>query len=74
MYGSEVPWLNFNARPRAGRRQDVLGSVYPYLLPLLLFLAITGISRQAVLGFAVVALVLSVGRTPWGICGAAAAF
>lgn len=46
--------------------RDVLGSVYPYLLPLLLFLAITGISRQAVLGFAVVALVLSVGRTPWG--------
>lgn len=46
--------------------RDVLGSVYPYLLPLLLFLAITGISRQAVLGFAVIALVLSVGRTPWG--------
>ena len=46
--------------------RSVLGSVYPYLLPLLLFLAITGTSRQAVVGFVVVALVLSVGRTPWG--------
>ena len=46
--------------------RDVLGSVYPYLLPLLLFLAITGISRQAVVGLVIVALVLSVGRTPWG--------
>ena len=44
----------------------MLGSVYPYLLPLLLFLAITGTSRQAVVGLVVVALVLSVGRTPWG--------
>lgn len=46
--------------------RSVLGSVYPYLLPLFLFLAITGISRQAVVGLVVVALVLSVGRTPWG--------
>lgn len=46
--------------------RSVLGSVYPYLLPLLLFLAITGISRQAVVGLVVVTLVLSVGRTPWG--------
>lgn len=46
--------------------RDVLGSMYPYLLPLLLFLAITGISRRAVLGLVAAALVLSVGRTPWG--------
>lgn len=43
--------------------RDVLGSLYSYLLPLFLFLAITGISRQVIVGLVVVALVLSVGRT-----------
>lgn len=42
--------------------RDVLGSLYSYLLPLFLFLAITGISRQVIVGLVVVALVLSVGR------------
>ena len=46
--------------------RDVLGALYPYLLPLLVFLAITGISGQAVVGLVAVALVLSVGRIPWG--------
>lgn len=46
--------------------RDVRGALYPYLLPLFLFLAITGISRQVVVGLVAVGLVLSVGRAPWG--------
>lgn len=46
--------------------RGVLGAVYPYLLPLFIFLAITGISRQAAVGLAAAALVFSVGRGPWG--------
>ncbi|WP_455580569.1 O-antigen ligase family protein [Dysosmobacter sp.] len=45
-------------------RRDLVEIVYPYLLPLLLFLAVTAISRQFAVGFAAVCLVLALGREP----------
>ena len=53
-------------RPAAPASRDLLGKVYPYLLPVLLFLAVTAISRQFAAGFAAVCLLLVLGRTPLG--------
>lgn len=44
--------------------RDLLGNVYPYLLPLLLFFAVTAISRQFAVGFAAVCLLLALGKVP----------
>ena len=53
-------------RPAAPAPRDPLGKVYPCLLPVLLFLAVTAISRQFAVGFAVVCILLVLGRTPLG--------
>ena len=53
-------------RPAAPASRDLVGKVYPYLLPVLLFLAVTAISRQFAVGFAVVCILLALGRTPLG--------
>ena len=53
-------------RPAAPAPRDPLGKVYPCLLPVLLFLAVTAISRQFAVGFAVVCILLALGRTPLG--------
>lgn len=53
-------------RPASPAPRDPLGKVYPCLLPVLLFLAVTAISRQFAVGFAVVCFLLVLGRTPLG--------
>ena len=53
-------------RPAAPASRDLVGKVYPYLLPVLLFLAVTAISRQFAVGFAAVCFVLALGRAPLG--------
>ena len=52
--------------PAAPTLRDPLGKVYPYLLPVLLFLSVTAISRQFAVGFAAVCFVLALGRAPLG--------
>ena len=42
--------------------RDPLGKVFPYLLPVLVFLTVTAISRHFAIGFAAVCLVLSLNR------------
>lgn len=51
-------------RPADKPTRDLLGNVYPALLPLLLFFAVTAISRQFAVGFAVVCLLLALGKAP----------
>ena len=48
----------------ASPARDPLGKVYPYVLPLLLFFALGGISRPFAVGFAAVCFILAAGRTP----------
>ncbi len=55
------------ASPAARPAGDPLGRAYPFLLPVLLFFAVTAISRQFAVGFAVVCLVFAVGRTPMSL-------
>ena len=43
-------------RPAAPASRDLVWKVYPYLLPVLLFLAVTAISRQFAVGFAAASL------------------
>ena len=48
---------------------DRRGNWFPIMLPLILFLAVTAISSQFVVGFVAVAIVLSVGREPLKLLG-----
>lgn len=54
-------------QPSSQPRRDVVAKVFPYLLPFLLFFAVTGISRSFAVGAAAVCLLLAAGRGPMAL-------
>lgn len=51
-------------QPVPASRTDILGRIFPWLFPVLLFFSITGTSRFAAVVLAVVAILFSIGRVP----------
>lgn len=51
-------------RSSAKTLRDPFEKIYPWLLPVVLFLAVTAISHQFAVGLAAVALILSLGKAP----------